>query len=204
MTCTDLSEILRKHKLWLQTKEGGECADLQDEDLRYADLECADLRTANLKGADLEAADLRYANLKYADLEGAKLRCANLKGANLQDEDLRSANLEEADLGSTNLRHANLEGANLRSANLRKANLQDTNIDYSAWPLWCGSLNAHVDDRIAVQLLYHTLSVVQHSPYVSEDIKRALLTPDVVEVANRFHHVDECGELEIFNGGKEA
>jgi hypothetical protein len=58
-----------------------------------------------------------------------------------------------------------------------------------------------VDDRIAVQLLYHTLSVVQYSPYVSEDIKRTLLTPDVVEVANRFHRADECRGLDIFNGG---
>lgn len=186
MTQEALNEILHKHRLWLQTKDGGERANLQDEDLRYANLKCADLRLAKMQCANLEEADLR---------------CAELRGANLQGEDLQSANLENADLGSANLWHANLEGANLRSANLEGANLQDANINYSAWPLWCGSLKAHVDNRIAIQLLYHALSVVQHSPYVSEDIKRTLLTPEVVGVANRFHRVDECGKLEIFNGG---
>lgn len=116
MALQKLNEVLHKHKLWLDDKEGGERMDMQD----------ADMRGADMRGAD---------------------------------------------------------------------------IDYSAWPLWCGSLKAHVDDRIAVQLLYHTLSVVQYSPYVSEDIKRTLLTPDVVELANRFHRVDECGKLDAFSGG---
>lgn len=100
-----------------------------------------------------------------------------------------------------NLQCADLTGANMQNANIRGADMRGADIDYSAWPLWCGSLKAHVDNRIAIQLLYHTLSVVQHSPYVSEDIKRTLLTPDVVGVANRFHRVNECGELEAFNGG---
>lgn len=86
-------------------------------------------------------------------------------------------------------------------ADMQCADMQGADMDYSCWPLWCGSLRAHVDDRIAIQLLYHTLSVVQHSPYVSEEIKRALLTDAVVEVANRFHRVDECGVLTVF--GKE-
>ena len=118
------------------------------------------------------------------------------KLANLQYASLQYASLQDADL-----RGANMQEVNILNANLRKADMRGANIDYSAWPLWCGSLKAHVDDRIAIQLLYHALSVVQHSPYVSEDIKRTLLTPEVVEVANRFHRVDECGKLEIFNGG---
>lgn len=115
MTCTDLSEILRKHKLWLEDKEGGE----------------------------------------RADMRGAYMQCADMR---------------------------------------------DADIDYSAWPFWCGSLKAHVDDRIAIQLLYHTLSVVQYSPYVSEELKRVLLTEDVVDIANRFHRVDECGKLKVYEG----
>lgn len=93
------------------------------------------------------------------------------------------------------LRKADLSGADLRGADLRGADL-----DYSAWPLWCGSLDAYVDDRIAIQLLYHTLSVVQHSPRVSGELKRALLTPGNIDAANRFHRVNECGKLEVCNG----
>lgn len=88
--------------------------------------------------------------------------------------------------------------ANMRNADMQGANMRNADIDYIAWPLWCGSLKAYVDDRIAIQLLYHTLSVVQYSPYVSEDIKRTLLTQDMVDVANRFHRVDECGKLKTW------
>lgn len=118
------------------------------------------------------------------------------------------ANLMNADLAGANLRGATLEGAYLKyadlvGADLKGADLKGANIDISTWPLWCDSLKAHVDDRIAIQLLYHALSVVQYSPYVSEDIKQTLLTPEVVGVANRFHRVNECGELEAFNGGED-
>ena len=143
---------------------------------------------------DGERAYLKYANLMVANLEDA-----NLMDANLVCAKLNGADLEDADLECANLEGAKLMGAKLEGANLKDANLKDADIDYSAWPLWCGSLRAHVDDRIAVQLLYHTLSVVQHSPYVSEQIKRTLLTPDVVAVANWFHRVDECGKLKVYD-----
>jgi hypothetical protein len=92
----------------------------------------------------------------------------------------------------------NGECADLIYADLNYANMSDVDLDYSAWPLWCGSLKAHVDDRIAIQLLYHTLSVVQHSPYISDEVKRALLTDTVVDIANRFHRVDDCGRLTTY------
>ena len=98
------------------------------------------------------------------------------------------------------LRHSDLSGSDLRGCDLSGSDLSGANIDYSAWPLWCGSLKAHVDDRIAIRLLYHTLSVVQHSPYVSDELKRALLTAGNVDAANRFHRVEECGRLEEYNG----
>ncbi len=123
MTQEELNEVLRKHNLWLEGKEGGKRADMQGANMQYADMQRADMR--------------------YVDMQGA-------------------------------------------------------NIDHSAWPLWCGSLKAYVDDRIAIQLLYHTLSVVQYSPYVSEELKRTLLTEPVVDIANQFHRVDECGKLKTF------
>ena len=139
------------------------------------------------------------ADMQDADMQGAKMRGAKMQYANMQYANMRGADMQYADMQGANMRGANMRGANMQDADMRGAN-----IDYSCWPLWCGSLKAHVDDRIAIQLLYHALSVVQHSPYVSENIKRTLLTPDVVEVANRFHRVDECGELDVFYGGEEA
>ena len=138
---------------------------------------------ANLYGDNLREANLREADLREADLRKANLREANLYGANLY---------------GANLRGANLYGANLREANLSGANLSGADIDYLSWPLWYGSLRAYADDRIAIQLLYHTLSVVQHSPYVSDEIKRILLDDANIAIANRFHRINECGKLNTY------
>ena len=98
---------------------------------------------------------------------------------------------------------AYMRGLDMRGLDMRGVDMRGADIDYSAWPLRCGSLKAHVDDRIAIQLLYHTLSVVQYSPYVSEELKRTLLTEPVVDIANRFHRVDECGKLKTFIAEEE-
>ena len=106
-----------------------------------------------------------------------------------------------ADLRCSNLSGSDLSHSDLRGSDLSHSDLREANIDHSAWPLWRGSLKAYVDDRIAIQLLYHTLSVVQHSPYVSDELKRALLTPGNIDAANRFHRVEECGRLEVYDNG---
>ena len=116
--------------------------------------------------------------------------------ANFQNADLRDKDLQGEDLRGANLQDANLRGANLRGANLQDADLRGANVDYSAWPLWCGSLEAYIDDRIAIQILYHLLRPVQVSPYVSQEVKDRLLTDDLIDLANRFHRIEECGEIE--------
>ena len=93
-----------------------------------------------------------------------------------------------------------MQEADMQRADMRWANMQRANIDYACWPLWCGSLRAYIDDRIAIQLLYHVLSPVYYSPYVSDELKRALLTSELVAIANRFHRVaiGDCGELPTY------
>ena len=95
-----------------------------------------------------------------------------------------------------NFQNADLRGARLWGANLQDADLRGANVDYSAWPLWCGSLEAYIDDRIAIQILYHLLRPVQASPYVSREVKERLLTDDLIDLANQFHRAEECGEIE--------
>lgn len=94
------------------------------------------------------------------------------------------------------LQGADLLGANLLGANLQGADLQGANLDYSCWPLWCRSLRVHIDDRQAVQLLYHLISNVAYSKNTSDEVKSTLLTEDIVKLANQFHHVEECGRIE--------
>jgi hypothetical protein len=107
-----------------------------------------------LREADLRGADLRGADLGEADLIGA-----NLSGANLREADLREANLSGADLSGADLRDANLSGADLSGAGLRGADLSGANIDFSCWPLWCGSFDVVIDADQFAQLAYHLCRV---------------------------------------------
>ena len=117
-------------------------------------------------------------------------KCADLYGADLSGANLSGANLSGADLSGANLR-----GANLYDANLSGANLSGAGLDFSCWPLWCGSLHVKIDDRIAHQLIYHVCSAVVSSPEISDSIKSVMLSRPVLDIANKFHRVDECGEL---------
>ena len=94
-------------------------------------------------------------------------------------------------------KRAVLFGANLRGANLRGADLRGANIDYSAFPLWCGGLDVNIDDRIAIQLLYHLVRNVLYSKNTSEELKSLLSQKEIVKVANQFHKIDWCGRIEV-------
>ena len=101
------------------------------------------------------------------------------------------ANLEGAHLERANLEWANLEGANLEGANLERANLEGANLDFSAFPLWCGGLDVHIDDRQATQLLYHLVRNVLYSKNTSKEMKKICRIKSLVNQANKFHRVDE-------------
>ena len=133
---------------------------------------------ASLSHADLRGASLRYASLSHADLSGADLSHADLRDANLRYANLRCANLRHVDLRDTSLSGADLSGADL---------------DYSCLPLWCGSLEAHFDDRQLVQIAYHLVKSGLQSKNASEETKKEL--SKLIDFANKFHRVDECGEI---------
>ena len=120
--------------------------------------------------------------------ERASLRYADLSHANLSGADLSYADLSHADLSGVDLSHADLTGADLRGANLR-----DANLDYSCLPLWCGSLEAHFDDKQLVQIAYHLVKSGLQSKNASEETKTEL--SKLIDFANKFHRVNECGEI---------
>ena len=91
---------------------------------------------------------------------------------------------ENANLRNADLRGADLRGADLRNADLRGANLRSADLDFSCWPLWCGSLGVKVDKKIAVQLAYHLCSLdCDDGEYV--EVRKGLL-----EFANQMHRRD--------------
>ena len=95
ITQEELEVFLRKHKLWLENKKGGERADLSGADLSEADLSGANLSGADLSGANLSGADLDYSCLS--------LWCGSLK-ANFDDKQLIQIayHLVKAGLNSNN------------------------------------------------------------------------------------------------------
>jgi len=111
MNQTEINEVLRLHKLWLDNDPEGKQADLSAADLSGADLQGADLQDADLQDADLQDADLPGADLRWADLQGADLSGADLRGADLRWADLQDADLQDADLQDADLRWADLSGA---------------------------------------------------------------------------------------------
>lgn len=123
--------------------------------------------------------------------DGKEGERADLSHTNLRSANLSYANLRYADLGSADLRSADLHNADLRSANLSSANL-----DFSAFPLWCGGLNVNIDDKIAIQLLYHFVRNVKSSPYTSKQLKSLCKLKSIIKQANKFHRVGECGIIE--------
>ena len=75
-------------------------------------------------------------------------------------------------------------------AYLRGADLSGADLDFACWPLWCGSLAVKVCKRIAVQLAYHFCKLDCDDPeYIAA--RNAIL-----DFANQFHRVSECGKLE--------
>jgi uncharacterized protein YjbI with pentapeptide repeats len=168
MKQTELISVLESHAAWLRGEPGGERAAL-----RLANLRSSNLHRANLCGADLEGVDLRRSDLRGANLAGVNLRYANLRGADLRGADLRSTDLHGADLRGADLRYANLHSANLASADLTGANL-----DFSAWPLWCGTSNVQLDKRQQAQLLAHAFQVAPNCKP----------TPGQVEFINKYFH----------------
>ncbi len=175
ITREELGVLLRKHKLWLENKEGGERADLSR----------ANLSEANLSDADLSGADLSRADLSRADLSRANLSGANLSGA---------------DLSRADLSRANLSGADLSRANLSRADLSEADLDYSTLPLWCGSLKANFDDRQLIQIAYHLVKAGLNSTNASNETKMEL--EKLIDFANKFHRVEECGKIERATDGK--
>ena len=151
-----------------------------------------DLSEADLSGANLSEADLIGANLSEADLSGA-----NLNGADLSKADLRGANLRGADLSEAYLSGANLRGADLSEADLSGANLSEADLDFSCFPLWCGGLHIKTDVRLAAQVAYH-LCTMQ-----CDDTEYIAMRNSILEFANKFHRVNECGILTPIDGGGE-
>jgi len=137
---------------------------------------------ANLRGSYLRGANLSDSNLCGANLSGSDLRSSDLGGSNL-----RKANLGGSDLRGSDLRDSNLSGSNLRGSNLSGSDLRGSDLDFSCWPLWCGSKDVIVDRSIFLQLLAHICAVKVDDDECLEAQKA------LVDLAKQSHRAQDLG-----------
>lgn len=88
---------------------------------------------------------------------------------------------------------ADMHNVDMHKANIRGADMRGADVDYSCWPLWCGSFDVRVDKRIAAQLAYHFCRLD------CDDADYIKARNAIIDFANQFHRVDECGRLEEKN-----
>lgn len=174
MTQYELDKTIQLHQKWLNGDPEGVRANISGANMREANMSEADMSGANMRRADMIGANMREANMRRADMHGADMSYANMCDANMNWADMCRANISNADM--------------------RDADISGANIDYVTFTLWCGTLHIRIDNRITSQLLYHVLSCVEVSPDVSDDVKKVLLSPEVVAIANQFHYC-KSGEL---------
>ncbi len=116
-------------------------AELNDQNLMWAnfkgcDLSWAKLNNCNLIWADFTAADLSRANLSRSDfttsvLDGAVLHNANLTSAYFYRASLVNADLQETDAEKAVFSSSNLSGVSFRNAILKGAKFQNVNLQYT-------------------------------------------------------------------------
>ena len=114
----------------------------------------------------------------------------DLRGADLSHTDLSYTDLSYTDLSHTDLNGAILNGAVLNGAVLKGADLRGADLDYSCYPLSCGSLHLKADKRLACQLAYYLCSLQ------CDDADYIKMRNSILDFANQFHRVCECGKLE--------
>jgi len=99
--------------------------------------------------------------------------------------------VELAIKSEADLYRANLCGADLRRANLCGVDLREADLDFSCFPLWCGSFGIKADIKLASQLAYHFCRIDFGT---SKMVKAAQIA--LKPLANKFHKVGECGKIE--------
>ena len=72
---------------------------------------------------------------------------------------LNRANLAYANVTNANMQNTQLITANLIGADLRNTDLRGASIDFSCFPLWCGSKDIMIDEEQAKQLFMHIFNI---------------------------------------------
>jgi hypothetical protein len=89
------------------------------------------------------------------------------------------------------------EKADLSEADLSGANLRGADLDFSTLHFSCKTLKAKFDQKHIIQILYHAAAPCKNDSEIvtDPDLQELLKSEMFIKVVNKFHRVEECGEL---------
>jgi hypothetical protein len=118
MTQQELDEIVERHKLWLEHKEGGARADFSGKDIRYVDLSGKNLWGAYFRETILIGVNFNGANLGYTDFRRAYIESTDFIGTCLGYADFRHAHFNRVDFSGASCGFMDLRGAGTSGTHL--------------------------------------------------------------------------------------
>lgn len=164
-------------------------------------MERARISETRFKKCKAEQLHLCNAEIKSSEFLKCDLQCILSSGCFMQQSKLADCDagysifvkskIVQSTFTHTNLCHANFEDASIASTGFRCCDtvgisldgtelVEGTALDFSSFPLWCGSLHAKPDDRLVSQLLFHITSFNRRN--MSNDMKNLLKQLDEMGV----------------------
>ena len=152
-----------------------------------------DFSNCHLEDAVLDGMSFRNCNFSFAMMKGASMVQTDFTRCNLSNVQLRDAKMMFASFDHCNLKRAKLNYADIRQVNFYRSELIDINIDFSSWPMWCGTKNSIVGEKLAQQIAAHFCALICDDP---ETKRMQALLLDYARNSHRANYLLDEGEGE--------
>lgn len=124
-------------------------------DMTECRMDMSEFNSCDLSGARLEKVSARRSVFLVCEIESAYA-----EGSDFSATQFNSCNMDSCDMNNAILHGVQFCRCNTRGMHLNGSDMTGANIDYSAWPMWCGSYGVKVDRRLFEQLVMHLCGVV--------------------------------------------
>jgi hypothetical protein len=150
MTQQELDEIVERHGLWLNHKEGGARADFSGKDIRYLDLSGRNLWGAHFREMILVGVSFNGTNLGYTDFRRAYIESTDFIGARLGYASFRHAYFNRVDFSSASCGFIDLRGAETSGTCLIALKLPIWDVYINAQTVQIGSWHHRHDALLSI------------------------------------------------------
>jgi len=158
---------------------------------------------SNISSSNFYRADMSFASGVNSNFNDSIMRNVKIEHCDFTYSTFFNVKFEYSSFKGSKIKYCNFKntsfmGANTAFTNFWGSTFENSNLDGCQYNLDCNDFNINLDDKLIIQRLFHVLKIVQYSELVSNDLKEALLTPKLIEIANQFHRKEECCVLHEF------